>query len=317
MEYRRLGNSGLQVSAVGLGTNNFGGRMDAQQAERVVRQAIELGINMVDTSDSYGNGLSEEYIGKSIKGMRSQVVLATKFHAPTGKGPNQRGTSRIHIVEAVEKSLNLLGTDYIDLYQVHRPDYATPIEETLRALDDLVRQGKVLYIGCSNFPAWRLAEAVWTSRALHLETFISAQPEYNMLDRRAEREVVPCCQAYGLGILPYFPLASGFLTGKYHRGQPAPEGTRLAGNARAQQSTLTGSNFDVLERLETFAVERDHTMVELAIAWLLATPAVSSVIAGATKPEQVVDNAKAAQWQLTPQEKQQADDILDAARRGS
>ncbi|MSQ22380.1 MAG: aldo/keto reductase [Dehalococcoidia bacterium] len=317
MEYRRLGNSGLQVSVVGLGTNNFGGRTDAQQADRVVRQAIEVGINMVDTSDSYGNGLSEEYIGKSIKGIRSQVVLATKFHGATGKGPNQRGTSRIHIIEAVEKSLKLLGTDYIDLYQVHRPDFATPIEETLRTLDDLVRQGKVLYIGCSNFPAWRLAEAAWTARSLHLETFISAQPEYNMLDRRAEREVVPCCQAYGLGILPYYPLASGFLTGKYHRGQPAPEGTRLAGNARAQQSTLTGANFDVLERLETFAIEREHTMVELAIAWLLATPAVSSVIAGATKPEQVVDNAKAAAWHLTPQEKQQVDDILDAMRRGS
>ncbi len=317
MEYRRLGNSGLQVSVVGLGTNNFGGRMNAQAAEMVVHQAIDLGINMVDTSDSYGNGLSEEYIGKSIKGMRSQVVLATKFHAPTGKGPNQRGTSRIHIIEAVEKSLRLLGTDYIDLYQVHRPDYGTPIEETLRTMDDLVRQGKVLYIGCSNFPAWRLAEAVWTSRAMHLETFISAQPEYNMLDRRTEREIVPCCQAYGLGIIPYSPLASGFLTGKYRRGQPAPEGTRLAGNARAQQSTLTGSNFDVLERLETFAVEREHTMVELAIAWLLATPAVSSVIAGATKPEQVVDNAKAAPWHLTAEEKQQVDNILDEGRRGS
>ncbi len=316
MEYRRLGNSGLQVSAVGLGTNNFGGRTDAQAAERVVHQAIDLGINMIDTSDGYGRGLSEEYIGKAIKGKRSQMVLGTKFHGPTGDGPNQRGTSRIHIVEAVERSLKLLGTDYIDLYQVHRPDYDTPIEETLRTLDDLVRQGKVLYIGCSNFPAWRLAEAIWTSRELHLETFISVQPEYNMLDRRAERELVPCSQAYGLGILPFYPLASGFLTGKYRRGQPAPEGTRLAGNARAQERTLTGSNFDVLERLETFAIEREHTMVELAIAWLLATPAVSSVIAGATKPEQVVDNAKAAQWHLTPQEKQQVDDILDEARRG-
>ncbi len=317
MEYRRLGNSGLQVSAVGLGTNNFGGRMDAQQADKVIHQAIELGINMMDTSDSYGNGLSEEYIGKSINGMRTQVVLATKFHAPIGKGPNQRGTSRIHIKEAVEKSLRLLGTDYIDLYQIHRPDYGTPIEETLRALDDLVRQGKVLYIGCSNFPAWRLAEAIWTSKALHLETFISDQPEYNMLDRRAEREVVPCAQAYGLGILPFYPLASGFLTGKYRRGQPAPEGTRLAGNHRASEGTFTPSNFDLLEQLEAFAAEREHSMVELAIAWLLATPVVSSVIAGVTKPEQVVANAAGADWHLTTEDKQQVDAMLDSARRGS
>ncbi|MEK7777374.1 MAG: aldo/keto reductase [Chloroflexota bacterium] len=316
MEYRRLGNSGLEVSAVGLGTNNFGWRMDAQQADRVIHQAIELGINLLDSSNSYGRGLSEEHIGKSIKGMRSKLVVATKVSSPTGDGSNQRGTSRKHIMEEVEKSLTRLGTDYIDLYQVHYPDYDTPIEETLRTLDDMVRQGKVRYIGCSNYAAWRVAEAIWTSRALHLETFVSAQPEYNMLDRRAERELVPCCQAYGLGILPYYPLASGFLTGKYHRGQPVPEGTRLSGNSRAQERTLTGSNFDLLERLEAFAVEREHTMVELAIAWLLATPAVSSVIAGATKPEQVVDNAKAAPWHLTPQEKQQVNDILDAARRG-
>ncbi|MDO8750179.1 MAG: aldo/keto reductase [Dehalococcoidia bacterium] len=316
MEYRRLGNSGLEVSVVGLGTNNFGWRMDAQQADKVIHQAIELGINLLDSSNSYGRGLSEEHIGKSIKGMRSKVVLATKVSSSTSDGPNQRGTSRKHIMEEVEKSLTRLGTDYIDLYQIHYPDYDTPIEETLRTLDDLVRQGKVRYIGCSNYAAWRVAEAIWTSRALHLETFVSAQPEYNMLDRRAERELVPCCQAYGLGILPYYPLSSGFLTGKYHRGQPVPEGTRLSGNSRAQERTLTGSNFDLLERLAAFAVEREHTMVELAIAWLLATPAVSSVIAGATKPEQVVDNAKAAPWHLTPQEKQQVNDILDAARRG-
>ncbi len=317
MEYRRLGNSGLDVSVVGLGTNNFGVRMDAQQADRGIHQAIEEGINLLDTSNIYGKGLSEEFIGQSTKAIRSKVVITTKVGNAVGDGPSNRGTSRKHIMEEVENSLRRLRTDYIDLYQIHYPDYDTPIAETLRALDDLVRQGKVRYIGCSNFRVWRIAEAVWTSRTLNLETFVSAEPEYNMLDRRPERDLIPCCQAYGLGILPFYPLASGFLTGKYRRGQPVPEGTRLFGNTRAQERTLTDSNFDLLERLEAFAVQREHTMVELAIAWLLATPVVSSVIAGATKPEQVVDNAKAASWHLTSQEKQQVDDMLDAARRDS
>ena len=311
MEYRRLGRSGLQVSVVGLGTNNFGGRMDYEQSERVMRQALDDGINLIDTSNSYGKALSEEYIGKSIKGIRSQFLLATKAASSIGSGPNQGGASRKHIMEQVELSLKRLDTDYVDLYQMHYPDTNTPIEETLRTLDDLVRQGKVRYIGCSNYAAWQVSEAILTSRTLNLEPFITVQPEYSMLRRDVEKELIPCCQAYGLGILPYFPLASGFLTGKYKRGQQVPEGTRLFGNERMRQRVLTDENFDLLERLEAFAAQRERSMVELAIAWLMANPLVSSVIAGATKPEQVVANAKAADWNLTPEEMQEISGILN------
>ena len=314
MKYRRLGNSGLEVSVVGLGTNNFGRRMDAKQADGVIHQAVDLGINFIDTANGYGDGLSEEFIGKSTKAIRSQVLLATKAAAPRGEGPNQRGASRKHLLEQVELSLKHLDTDYIDLYQIHFPDPNTPIEETLRTLDDLVRQGKIRYIGCSNYAAWEVTEAILTSRMLNLEPYVSVQPEYSMLRRDAEKELLPCCQKYGLGILPYFPLASGFLTGKYRRGQPAPEGTRLSGNERMQQRTLTDANFDLLEHLEAFATEREHPMVELAFAWLLYNPLVSSVIAGATKSEQVVANANAADWHLTPQEVEELNGILDENR---
>ncbi len=310
MEYRRLGRSGLEVSTVGLGTNNFGRRMDPKQTDRVIQQAAELGINLLDTSNSYSNGVSEEYIGKSVKGIRSQFVLATKVATPTGKGPNQGGASRIHIMEQVEASLKRLGTDYIDLYQMHYTDPNTPIEETLTTLDDLVKQGKVRYIGCSNYAAWQVSEAILTSRALQVESYVSAQPEYSMLNRAVEKELVPCCKAYGVGILPYFPLANGFLTGKYRRGQPAPDGTRLAEPSGRGAAILTEANYDVLEGLEAFATGRGRSMVELAIAWLLANPQVGSVIAGATKPEQLVANAKAAEWHLTAQEMQEIEGIL-------
>ena len=314
MEYRRLGNSGLEVSTVGLGTNNFGGRMDAKQTDDVVKKAIDEGINLLDTSNSYGRTLSEEYIGKSIKDVRDQVLLATKVASPMGEGPNAGGTSRKHIMDQVELSLKRLDTDYLDLYQIHFPDSRTPIEETLRTLDDLVRQGKVRYIGCSNFASWQVAQAMETADALHLEPFISAQPEYSMLDRRPEAELIPCCEAYGLGLLPFYPLASGFLTGKYRRGEAAPEGTRLARTSARSEATLTDANFDLLEALESFTAERGHTMVELAFAWLLGHPVVSSVIAGATKTGQVADNAKAADWHLTPEDMKEIDGIPD---RGS
>ena len=310
MEYRQLGSSGLQVSAVGLGTNNFGGHTDEQQSVAVVRQAVEEGITCIDTANIYGRGLSEERIGKAIQGIRSQVIIATKAGGRMGEEPNRSGASRQHFLAEAEDSLRLLGTDYIDLYQVHFPDPKTPIEETLRALDDLVHQGKVRYIGCSNFAAWQVCEAQWTSRTLHLNAFVSVQPQYNLLTRDIERELVPLCQAYGLGIIPYSPLASGFLTGKYRPNESVPEGTRLAGNQRAQQRVLTDQNFAVLERLEGFAQARGHTMGELAIAWLLARPAVSTVIAGATRPEQVTANAKAGEWHLTPEEMQEVDNLL-------
>jgi len=311
MEYRRLGNSGLEVSVVGLGTNNFGGRMDAKQTDDVIKKAIDEGINMIDTSNSYGRTLSEEYIGKSVKDVRDQVLLATKVASPMSDGPNMRGTSRKHIMDQAEQSLKRLDTDYLDLYQIHFPDQRTPIEETLRTLDDLVHQGKVRYIGCSNFASWQVAQAMETADALHLEPFVSAQPEYSMLDRRPEAELIPCCEAYGLGFLPFYPLASGFLTGKYKRGEAAPEGTRLARITARSEATLTDANYDLLEALESFTTERDHTMVELAFAWLLGHPVVSSVIAGATKVEQVADNAKAADWHLTPEDMEEINGILD------
>ncbi len=310
MEYRQLGSSGLKVSVVGLGTNNFGFRMDEENSIKVAHKALEEGINFIDTADSYGKGLSEERIGIAFKDTRKDVIIATKVANPVGDGPNMRGNSRHHIMNQVEASLRFLQTDYIDLYQMHRVDPNTPIEETMRALDDLVHQGKVRYIGCSNFDAWQVCEAIWTSRAHNLAPFVTVQPEYNMLNRSVERELVPFCDEYNIGILPFYPLASGFLTGKYRQGEPVPEGTRLAGNQRAQGNTLTEKNFAMLSKLENFAAERGHPMVELAIAWLLGNPAVSSVIAGATRTEQVTANAKAADWRLTEDDMKEIDEIL-------
>ncbi len=310
MEYRTLGRSGLQVSVVGLGCNNFGRRCDREESRAVVYRALELGVTFFDTADVYGpGGLSEEYLGEALKGHRRNVVIATKFASPMGEGPLWSGASRRYVFEAVEASLRRLGTDYIDLYQVHFPDVRTPIEETMRALDDLVRAGKVRYIGCSNFAAWQVVEAQWIARMHHLTPFITAQNLYNLLDRRIERELVPACNAYGLSVLPYFPLASGFLTGKYRRGEAPPQGTRLAAAGPMAERVLTDANFDTLERLEAFAAERGHTMVELAIGWLASQRHVGSVIAGATKPEQVSQNVAAAEWRLTPQELAEVDAI--------
>jgi aryl-alcohol dehydrogenase-like predicted oxidoreductase len=304
MEYRNLGASGLQVSAIGLGCNNFGRRCDAAQTKLVADKAIELGITLFDTADVYGpRGVSEEYLGAALKEHRRNVVLATKFAVPMGEGPLWGGASRRYIFEAVDASLRRLNTDYIDLYQVHFPDVKTPIEETMRALDDVVRLGKVRYVGCSNFTSWMVVESQWVARTQHTTPFISAQNQYNLLDRRIERELAPACQKYGLGILPYFPLASGFLTGKYRRGEPPPEGTRLAAmQGQGAERTLNDANFDVLEKLEGFAKERGRSMLEVATGWLASQPFVSSVIAGATKPEQVEQNVAAGAWKLNGEE---------------
>jgi aryl-alcohol dehydrogenase-like predicted oxidoreductase len=310
MQYRQLGSTGLRVSTVGLGTNNFGFRMDEESSLRVAKFAVDQGINFFDTANMYGRGLSEERIGKALVGIRKDVIIATKVGIAMGDGTNDVGASRHHIMQQVEDSLRLLQTDYIDLYQIHRPDANTPIEETLRALDDLVRQGKVRYIGGSNYNGWQTAEAVLTSNALGLAQFVTMQPEYNMLNRSIETELLPFCDKYNIGILPFLPLASGFLTGKYLQGQEAPEGTRLAGNERAQQNTLTDKNFRILSGLSKFAEDSGHPMVELAIAWLLARPAVSSVIAGATKEEQITANVKASDWDLTESEMEELDTLL-------
>ena len=307
MEYRYLGKSGLRVSAIGLGTNNFGGRLDADAASVVVNHALDMGVNMIDTSNSYGGGYSEEYIGRALRGKRDKAIIATKVSSRVGDGPNDGGNSRQHIMSAVENSLRRLNTDYIDLYQMHWHDANVPIEETLRALDDLVRQGKARYVGCSNFTAWQVCEAEWTSRTLGVESFVSVQPKYSIMDREIEVELVPFCAAYGIGILPYYPLANGFLTGKYRRGQPAPDGTRLA---ESDRGLFTDANFDLLERLEVFCEEREHSVLELAFAWLLANSAVSSVIAGATRAEQIVANARAADWSLTADEVAEVNGII-------
>lgn len=301
MEYRNLGRSGLKVSTVGLGCNNFGMRCDEPASVAVVHAALDQGINLFDTADVYGGQQSEVMLGKALKGVdRSSVIIATKFAMPMGE--RLQGASRGYIQSAVEASLERLDTDYIDLYQQHRPDPTTPIEETLRALDDLVQAGKVRYLGNSNFSGWQIADADWTARNLGLNRFTAAQNHFNLLDRRIEREVIPACGRFGLGILPYFPLASGMLTGKYQRGEQPLDGTRLAGMGARGEAMLSERNFDLVETLATFAQERDHSLLELAMSWLASNPLVSSVIAGATRAEQVVENVKACVWALTRDE---------------
>ena len=310
MKYRRLGNSGLKVSEIGLGANNFGRRVDADGTAVVIDRALEVGINLIDTANTYGGDRrSEEYIGRALNGKRADALIATKAAMSMGDGPNDKGASRLHLMSELEKSLRCLQTDYVDLYQVHFPDEDTPIEETMQALDDMVRQGKVRYVGCSNFMAWQVCEAIWTSRTYGLAPFVSVQPHYSMMERTIEAELVPFCRQYDVGILPYYPLASGFLTGKYRRGQGAPDGTRLAEGDRGM---FSDKNFDLLESLEAFASDRGHGVLELAFAWLLANPNVSSVIAGATRTEQVESNANASDWAMTPEEKAEVDALLDA-----
>ena len=303
MHYRQLGHSGLSVSVVGLGCNNFGGsfggKLDLDGTRAVVDAALDHGVNLLDTANSYGNkGNSEKLLGEVLKGRRDQVVLATKFGSDMGENPPvEARASRWYIKRAVEDSLRRLQTDRIDLYQLHKPDGITPIEETLSALDDLIHEGKVLYIGSSNLSAWQVVEADWTARTTNKARFVSAQNHYNLLERNAEDELLPACERVGVGLLPFFPLASGLLTGKYRRGQDRPTGTRMEGQEISERK------WDRIERLAAFAEERGHTLLELAFAGLLAQPAVSSVIAGATSPEQVKANVAAADWELTADER--------------
>jgi aryl-alcohol dehydrogenase-like predicted oxidoreductase len=299
MRYRRLGSSGLVVSVVGLGCNNFGRRVDADGTRAVVHAALDLGINLLDTADIYGgpHGASEELVGAALRGRRDEAVIATKFGmdmaGANGADHGARGARR-YILRAVEASLRRLGTDHVDLYQLHEPDPATPIEETLSTLDELVRSGKVRYLGNSNFAGWQIADADWTARTGHLTPFVSAQNHYNLLERGVEREVLPACERFGLGMLPFFPLASGLLTGKYRQGEPAPAGGRLSEGQYA--SRLTGARWDTIDALRSFADRRGLDLLDVAIGGLAAKPAVASVIAGATRPEQVAANVAAAQW---------------------
>ena len=309
METRTIG--ALPVSVVGLGCNNFGMRIDADQTKAVVAAALDNGITLFDTADIYGRGLSEEFLGKALKGHRDEVIIATKFGMPMDDDPAHRGASAKWIGEAVDASLRRLGVDHIDVYQQHAPDADTPIEETLETLNGLVRAGKVRKIGNSNFSAEQIEEAAGVASDRDWARFVSAQNELNMLRRKPLDDVIPACEQFGLGFLPYFPLASGLLTGKYQRGQDAPEGTRLAGlpEDRAER-VFSDRNFDRIERLTAFAASRDRTLLDLAFAWLLAQPTMASVIAGATEPEQVRANANAVSWQLTGDELGEVQEVL-------
>jgi aryl-alcohol dehydrogenase-like predicted oxidoreductase len=295
---------------VGLGGNNFGGRIDFDVSKRVVDIALERGINFIDTADSYGNrGGSEEALGQILGARRTSIVLATKFGLPMDDAGKQRGASRRYILQAVEASLRRLRTDWIDLYQLHRPDADTPIEETLRALDDLVRAGKVRFIGCSNLSAARVDGAHDVAKRHGLAPFVSCQDEYSLLARGIERELIPMVKAHGMSVLPYFPLASGLLTGKYRQGAPLPPGSRLSKNQRHAAEFISERNWRIVEALEAFAQQRGHSILELAFSWLMRDPVVASVIAGATSPAQVEQNIAAADWALTAEELAEIDRI--------
>ena len=317
MRYRPLGESGLTVSAVGLGCNNLGSRLDLEGTREVVGAALDAGITLFDTADSYGadrDGSSEELLGRALGRHRDEVVVATKFGSRMDgrNGPDwgRRGARR-YVVRAVEASLARLGTDRIDLYQLHHPDPTTPVEETLAALDDLVHAGKVLYVGSSNLAPWQVVDADWTARTRGLSRFVSAQNSYSLLDRGAERELVPALLRCGIGLLPYYPLANGLLTGKYRRGAPPPAGTRLSG----REDELSGAVFDAVETLTSYAEARGRTLLEVALGGLAAQPAVASVIAGATSAEQVRANAAAGAWEPSADDLAALDETVPTPRR--
>ncbi|MET8834702.1 aldo/keto reductase [Micromonospora sp. NPDC004540] len=314
MTYRRLGDSGLVVSVVGIGCNNFGRKLDLDGTRAVVDAALDAGINFFDTADIYGEpqGGSEELLGQALKGRRDDVVVATKFgmdmHGLNGPDHGARGARR-YIARAVEASLRRLDTDHIDLYQMHEPDPGTPIDETLAALDDLVTAGKVRYLGNSNFAGWQIADADWTASSQGRTRFISAQNHYSLLERSVEAEVIPACERFGLGMLPFFPLANGLLTGKYKRDEAPPAGSRLSGGGRYAER-LAAADWDTIETIEAYAAERGVSMLQVAIGGLAARPAVTSVIAGATTPEQVRANAEAGTWQPTDEDLDTLDALL-------
>ena len=298
------------VSAVGVGCNAFGARIDFDQTKAVVEAALDAGISLFDTADSYAGGVSEEFLGRALGARREDVIVATKF----GMGDHDAEHfgahgGRRYVRRAVEASLRRLGTDYIDLYQLHRPDPITPIEETLDAMSDLVTEGKVRYIGSSNLTAWQVVDADWTARSAGRQRFISAQNEYSLYNRIAEEELVPACERFGIGLFPYFPLAYGLLTGKYQRGEAAPEGSRLA----AQGSRLAGADWDRIEALQAFADARDLPLLTVAIGGLGAQPAVASVISGATRAEQITSNVAAGEWEPSAGDLAELDELRHSA----
>jgi aryl-alcohol dehydrogenase-like predicted oxidoreductase len=303
MKTRTLGNSNLQVSAVGLGCNNFGFLIGPEESRKVIEKALDLGVTLFDTADIYGNrGGSETILGQVLGDRRKNIVLATKVGKPMDDAGTMKGVSRRYILSEVEASLKRLQTDWIDLYQVHEPDPLTPIEETLRAMDDLVKQGKVRSIGCSNFPAEQVAAAHDVSDRLGLNAFVSCQDQYNLLVRNIEQKLIPAMEKLGLGLLPFFPLAGGMLTGKYNRDIAPAEGTRFAAWKDLARRYTTDANWTIVERLTQFGAERNYSMLELAFGWLLAKPVVASIIAGATNPGQVAQNIAAVDRALPPED---------------
>jgi len=312
VQYRILGKSGVSVSELCLGTMNFGVPTDESHAARIVHRAIDAGINFIDCANTYGaKGGAETILGKALAGKRDGVVLTTKFREVMGTGPNDSGAHRYHLRQALEASLRRLSTDRIDVYFHHKPDYATPIEETLRALEDFVRAGKVLYIGCSNFYAWQVMEGIALARARNLSEFVCTQPMYNIVNRDAELELLPLCQKYGLGVVCYSPLARGVLTGKYRAGAPLPENSRAArGDRRIHQTELREESFEVVESLRPLAAAHDKSLSQFALAWVLANRAVTSVIIGPRSIEQLEDNLGAVGWSLTAQDERQIDALV-------
>jgi aryl-alcohol dehydrogenase-like predicted oxidoreductase len=317
MQERNLGKTGLRVSLVGLGCNNFGGRIDLEATRKVVHKAFDCGITLFDTADTYGErGGSESLLGQILGDRRKDIVLATKFGMPMDDAGRLKGGSRRYIMSAAEASLKRLKTDWIDLYQLHQYDPLTPVEETLRALDDLVRHGKVRHVGCSNLPAWRVVEAQWTAKTEHLHAFASCQDEYSLVMRDIEKDLVPTMQAYGLSLLPYFPLGSGLLTGKYQRNAPLPQGARLTTTQRLADRYMTEANWKIVEGLQDLCAKRGWSMLDLAFSWLAVKPVVASVIAGATKPEQIEQNVKAVDLKLTAEDLAEIDAITARAKAG-
>ena len=328
MEYRRMGNTGLLVSAVGLGTDQFGIRVDRETAARIIGVALDEGVNLIDTANAYGGGgisdlsgvgISEEYLGESVQGHRDEFVIATKGRARMGPGPNEEGASRYHLMQALEGSLRRLRTDHIDLYQIHSFDPRTPIEETMRTLDDMVRQGKVRYIGASNYAAWQLCRANDVAERYGWERFVTVQPHYHLLEREIERELVPYCRAFQIGILPYFPLAGGLLTGRYRAGQAPPADSRAAAYPVALgylHLYATPRNMAIIDQLAHFAQQRGHALTKLAIAWLLAEPLVSSVITGVSTVQHLRSNTGASAWALSPEEVAAVRDIVKDSDTG-
>lgn len=309
MQQRNLGNSGLKVSLVGLGCNNFGGdRIDLEASRKVIHKALDLGITLMDTADTYGNrGESEEILGACLGSRRKDIVLATKCGLPMDDAGTMKGASRRYILSAVDASLKRLKTDWIDLFIIHRPDPQTPIEETLRALDDLVRAGKIRYTGCSTFAAWQVVEAQWAARHHNLNHFVCCQDQYNLFKREIEQDLQPAMQNYALGLIPHTPLAAGLLTGKYQRNAPMPAGARMTQEKRQADRWLNNAHWQIVERLTALSAARGHTLLALAMSWLASRPSVAGIIAGATSPEQLELNARAVGWQLTPGDLAQID----------